>query len=340
MPSKSLAKKGEKCQGGKKAMERLTVLLCCNCAGEKLKPLVIGKSKYPQAFRKVKIQAKDLPVRWCYNKKAWMTMKIFHEWLEDLNIDLKRNNRKILLFLDNVTSHASLDLSNVHLIHFPPNTTSDLQPLDQGIIQNMKLLYRKKLLQNCLNKINDFESVSDYTHSITVLDAIWWIDLAWNSIKVNTFENCFKNAGFFRDEFRIAQSDFENEDLLNDIDTLLVNSCFESKSLTAKDFYNFDDCLTLHEEINGETHDEILESVILDNESESDSDSISENFNMDVDKPTLTTTEVMSLLENVLEWAISSKSKHISEVSSLLSSITDDFYREQKFQTDIRSYFK
>ena len=36
--------KGDSCNGGKNAKDRITVLLAASATGEKLKPLVIGKS--------------------------------------------------------------------------------------------------------------------------------------------------------------------------------------------------------------------------------------------------------------------------------------------------------
>ena len=43
-PDCTLAFKGEKCSGGKKSKDRLTVLVCASMAGEKVPMLVIGKS--------------------------------------------------------------------------------------------------------------------------------------------------------------------------------------------------------------------------------------------------------------------------------------------------------
>ena len=49
----------------------------------------------------------------------------------------------ILLYIDNCTAHPKVHLSNIKLIFLPPNTTSQLQPLDAGIIQAVKMIYRK-----------------------------------------------------------------------------------------------------------------------------------------------------------------------------------------------------
>lgn len=69
LPDKTLACKGDSVKGGKHAKERLTVLLACSLSGEKLKPLVIGHSENPRAFRG--LYKDQLPVMWRSNKKAY-----------------------------------------------------------------------------------------------------------------------------------------------------------------------------------------------------------------------------------------------------------------------------
>ena len=46
LPTRSLVVKG-----GKQAKDRITVLLCASVSGEKLQPLVIGKSRNPRSFK-------------------------------------------------------------------------------------------------------------------------------------------------------------------------------------------------------------------------------------------------------------------------------------------------
>ena len=68
-----------------------------------------------------------------------MTSGVFETWLK-LNRKMAFEKRKILLFLDNVSSHPTVEYSKVKLQFFPPTTTSELQPMDQGIIQATKVL--------------------------------------------------------------------------------------------------------------------------------------------------------------------------------------------------------
>jgi hypothetical protein len=86
----------------------------------------------------INVKLDDLPVIWRYNKRAWMTSEIFSEWLNYLSRKMKRANRKILLFVDSVTSHVELNLSNVAVRFLPPNLTTEVQLLDEGITPSMK----------------------------------------------------------------------------------------------------------------------------------------------------------------------------------------------------------
>ena len=79
--------------------------------------------------------------------------------------------RKIILFVDIATSHVvSKKLSNVHVTFLPPYLTSELQPLDQGIIQAMKANYRKSMLHSLLAAVGKFNTAIEFAKSVTVLD--------------------------------------------------------------------------------------------------------------------------------------------------------------------------
>jgi hypothetical protein len=68
-----------------------------------------------------------------------MTQAIFEEWLEDLNHVMKKQNQKILLLVDIATRHrAAKVMSNIKVKFLPPNLTSEVPPLDQGIIRALK----------------------------------------------------------------------------------------------------------------------------------------------------------------------------------------------------------
>lgn len=196
MPNKSLKFRGDRCVGGKLSKERITVLVAANfCGTEKRRLLVIGKSQNPRCFRN-----RQLPVKYAANQRAWMTSSIFCEELREWDNELRRKKRKILLLVDNCPAHPEVkNLEFIKLVFMPPNTSSRLQPMDQGVIHSLKSNYRRILLSNCMSMDEDVED----NRRITLLDAVNFIHMAWNNVSEKTIRNCFLHAGFLerQDEF-------------------------------------------------------------------------------------------------------------------------------------------
>ncbi|XP_031549387.1 tigger transposable element-derived protein 6-like [Actinia tenebrosa] len=195
LPNKSLSAKGENTKGTKASKEKVT-MFACSATGEKLKPLVIGKSRKPRCFKN--INTEQLPVTYVNSKKAWMTNDIFISWIKDVNKEMKKKRRHILMFLDNASSHGSDDyeLSNVTLKFLPPNTTSHLQLLDQGIIRAFKARYKKHLSRSLLSKIDDAEGATALCKEITLLDCVNWISKSWTETNPTAITKCFAASGF------------------------------------------------------------------------------------------------------------------------------------------------
>lgn len=211
LPNKTMCFKGEKCSGGKSSKERLTVLLCCNIEGEFEQPLVIGKAKKPRCFKN--INPKTLSVHWYSNKKSWMTQEIMSEWLIALDERMVKKNRQILLFLDNASSHpTNLKLKSVKLVFFPPNATSLLQPLDQGIIWSFKVHYKKFFLRHVISQATS-ENSDKLATCVSVLNAIQWITMAVKFVSQTCVKNCFKKAGFETPVITLFDESVEEKEL-------------------------------------------------------------------------------------------------------------------------------
>lgn len=188
--------KGNKCHDGKKSKERLTVGLGVNCTGsEKLTPIVIGKFKQPRCFKNVK----NLPVVYEANRTAWMTGNICYEYFAKLDERMTSEGRKILMMMDSCPAHPKEELKklkSIKFMYFPKNSTSRLQPLDLGIIKNVKLHYKNRLVESMIEHLDRFNNLDGYAQP-TVLDAILTLNDVWyNFVKVETVQNCFDKAGF------------------------------------------------------------------------------------------------------------------------------------------------
>ena len=200
-PDGSLCYTYEQLSGSKEAMDRVTVLCCANMTGrDKAKLLVIGKSKKPRCFKHVDVNT--LPVIYLENHNAWMTSVLFQEWITAWDAALAKDRRKILLLVDNCTAHPHIDTQkNIRLEFLPANTTSLIQPMDQGVIKNLKTFYRKELVQMTVAAIEDnlassSSTATDISSKVTLLDAIRFVAKSWRQVKADTIANCFQKGGF------------------------------------------------------------------------------------------------------------------------------------------------
>lgn len=225
-PKKSYVTTDDSCLGGRQSKQRLTVCLLTNAVGDKESPIIIGNAKRLRAFGRLDVE-KTFGIVWRHNRTAWMTSTLFEEVLKIFNRRMSFQDRKVLLFLDNCTSHPHLELSNVQLVFLPPNTTSACQPLDQGIISAFKWFYRQTFVKNMVRKLDEIMSqqlhIDDILDSpidfkVSVLDAITWISEAWKKIKPETIQKCFARCGFI---CSLSTSEDQESEELNVFDGIL-----------------------------------------------------------------------------------------------------------------------
>ena len=151
--NKSFILLGEAPKGVKALKERVSILLTCSAKGKRLPPLIIQKSAKPWSFPK---DTTDLlrHIHYKQKKKAWMTCEIFTEYLNALNNKMVHQGRHILLLMDNCSGHPNITLSNVKIQFLPKGMTSELQPLDRGIIALLKKFYQKEMMSDVNEVLN------------------------------------------------------------------------------------------------------------------------------------------------------------------------------------------
>ena len=183
LPEKGLAENKSQARGGKKSKTRLTIAFFVNAAGEKaIEPLAVWRSEKPRCFKNIKSLSRSHGIYYYSNPKAWMTTEIMTSVLGKINRQMEVAKRKSILFMDNAPCHPeslSERYSNIKVVFLPKNTTSMLQPLDAGIVRNVKLKYRKKLLKFVISRTNDNVNATDIIQEVDVLKAIPWIKSAW-----------------------------------------------------------------------------------------------------------------------------------------------------------------
>nr|XP_020660653.1 tigger transposable element-derived protein 1-like [Pogona vitticeps] len=194
------AKQAPGCQLWK---DRLTLILCGNTAGHMIKPGVVYRAKNPRALKD-----KDksyLPVFWQHHRHAWLTDSLFIEWFRQCFIleakeyfEQEGLPFKALLIVNSAPGHPEsvcCEDGNVDVVFLPPQTTSLLQPLDQGAIRCVKATYTR-LVFDRLRSAMDADPNLDIMkcwESFSIADAVSFIGAAVDGLTPETVNACWKN---------------------------------------------------------------------------------------------------------------------------------------------------
>ncbi|XP_029054077.2 jerky protein homolog-like [Osmia bicornis bicornis] len=132
----------------------------------------------------------QLPVVFRAQANAWMSKTLFLDWVDNCFKQSVRQYQlenglcgKVVLIIDNCASHK-LTINYVQDDHFiikylAPNTTSSIQPMDQGIIAEFKRSFRHKLTQRLVT----YESGAEqFFKTYTIKDCIDIISEAWSEV--------------------------------------------------------------------------------------------------------------------------------------------------------------
>jgi hypothetical protein len=187
MPERTYISKEEKTMPRfKAAKDRLTLLLGGNASGNyRLKPLLIYHSENPRALKD--ITKATLPVYYRSNRKAWIAIPLFEDWFINCFIpEVEKYCRendipfRILLVLGNAPGHP-VHLDDFHpdvkVVFLPPNTTSLIQPMDQGVMANFKAYYLRMTIAQAL-AVTDM-TLRDFWKSYNIYQGILNIAKAW-----------------------------------------------------------------------------------------------------------------------------------------------------------------
>ena len=139
--------------------------------------------------------------------------------------------------MDNCSAHPSTDLTNISLHFLPPNVTSLIKLMDQGVIRNWKGHYRSTLNDRIITELDADENRCALTvaRSINLLDALYIAYKSWKRVKQQTIQNIFKKAGFRRDD---PTDDCEDD---SSVDHALHDVAVPS-NMTTDEFVDFVSC--------------------------------------------------------------------------------------------------
>ncbi|XP_033728149.1 tigger transposable element-derived protein 4-like [Pecten maximus] len=188
--------------------ERLTLMVGTNMTGtDKLPLLVIGKEDNP--FKSGSPVSPVSGLKYVSNDNVFMTSEIFMEWILDLDVRFYEKNRKVTLILDRNAVHPAVEGLRAISLVFVPATDRKLQPMNQGVLHQLKVHYRRNLIARQ-------EQLNDTDLKIDIKDAILLLEEAWNCVGPAKIFNSFKLSGIksldVEEGDTIPTTDDEDED--------------------------------------------------------------------------------------------------------------------------------
>ncbi|XP_069168380.1 tigger transposable element-derived protein 7-like [Procambarus clarkii] len=205
----------ESIPGRKVSKERISALLCGNADGShRTKCAIVGKSANPRALKNC---MNRLPVVYYNTKNACFTQIIFEDWFQNHFCKEVRKHQinergirpadvKAMLLVANAPAHPIAKLTSpdgkITCMALPPNTTSLIQPMDQGVIYALKRLYKRAMNVEImevllsqederLNKDTKASRTLENFKKYSIKDAIYIWAKQWNELKVTTLKNAW-----------------------------------------------------------------------------------------------------------------------------------------------------
>ncbi len=179
-------------------------------------------------------------------------------------------SNKVLLIIDNAPGHPTsikLENSDIEILFLPPNTTSLIQPLDQGLISTFKAYYTRRTFRRILEASEqpNFLGVMDCWKTYSIKECIANIDASIKELKPSTINGCWRN---------IWPEAVEKSSSIPDLTNDLLEIVSIARNVPGEGFEDMSSS-DVEEVINAdvdELGEEDLEELLQDSESESDSE--------------------------------------------------------------------
>ena len=184
--------------------DRVTLGVCTNASGSIRHSLVfIGKQKNPSAFKNR--TPESLKVNYYNQRNAWMDAGNFEHWFRykfipfvSLKLQNMGSDKKALLLVDNCSAHPNPDeisTSKFLVTFLPPKVTSLIQPMDQGVIETLKRLYKKVLLRDFLLALEtpEITSYEDFMKTVNLFKVCNLISNCWEEVSIVPLQSSWQN---------------------------------------------------------------------------------------------------------------------------------------------------
>ena len=308
LPQKTLAGHFEKSADGRKTQRAcVTINACSNATGSiKLPLLFIGKAKNPRCFRN--FNQDNLPVIYRNQANAWVNGPLFKDWYHHNFVPFVQDSLremgiepKAILLLDNCSAHPNEEElisadGNVISKFLPPNVTSLVQPMDQGVLASLKRHYHTRLLKELVLHDSNGVSVVDFLKGINMLKAVEMIASSWNEIHPRTLRLSWR-------KIIPLEEDEEHSEDIDDTCVEELHSYFQllGENVEENEITEWLDADSTDRGYSQLTDDEIIAEVT----GQSNSESVASDDPVIIQESTRSTIshgEALQMFDNVISW--------------------------------------
>jgi hypothetical protein len=167
-----------------------------------------------------------------------MDCKAFISWMTKFNDEMCNMGKTGLLLMDNCSTHCippgaegcvwdadglkfrGFKMSNTNVVFFPPNVTSLKQPNDRGIIKAFKAWVRKLQVRWIVDELDLGKAARADEVKPNVRQAIEWSRQAWDSMPMQTIQNCWNSAKILPTAVAVAVG--QQPDILKELSDILL----------------------------------------------------------------------------------------------------------------------
>ncbi|KMR03008.1 jerky-like protein [Lasius niger] len=233
---------------------KVTLMICTNATGSHKLPMLIVGEEY-NCFENIRSSS----IIYTKQNNACMDKQLMLTWYQEIflpEIEAVHSSsaEQCLLLLSDAPNHPSVEELNsinerCQIICLPSNATS-LIPMDQGIIEKLKKIYRKQFLRVILTA-DTAEDVQKLLKSLDILKCCHLISDAWDEVSEFVIKDSWKNIFPLYLEEQLDLRLFLN----------MVNKIPEYDNITLEEIN-----LWLNSDNNKQECQEVLDQEVLDQE--------------------------------------------------------------------------
>ena len=268
-----------------------------------------------------------------------MDSDLFEEWVREQDKKFERENRKILLIVDDCPAHPQIGgLKAIEMCFLPPNTTFIPQPMDQRVIRSLKAKYRSRKIQQIIKAIDANKSI----RKGNVLDAMKMLTVCWKDVTEETVKKCFAKSHISPQDQTSAQDDLDDPfiELRSDLEKLKALGVDEyPEEISPEEFASFDDTVAATEPMLSDESTlamvrEVEEPIEVENDEEDFDDTIGDQC---LEKPT--STQLRSAIETLLDFSFFIESDKLQRCTMEISKLIEKEPSQTLKQACIKDYF-